>query len=61
MGRPHMKLLALLATLASLTGCAHRTLPALMNHRLSPDLPYCGEIAPTSGPDLPEVLASLET
>ena len=44
-----MKRAASLLLVAVLAGCAHRTLPRLMNHRLSPDLPYCDE-RPASGP-----------
>jgi phosphatidylserine/phosphatidylglycerophosphate/cardiolipin synthase-like enzyme len=45
--------------LFSMTGCAHRVIPPLMKHRLSPDLPYCDDIPPVVGSQLDALVTSL--
>ena len=44
-----LHMLALGWVVVSATACAHRTVPKLLNNRLSPDLPYCEEL-PKPGP-----------
>lgn len=47
--RVSLNMLALGWAVFAVTACAHRTVPKLMNNRLSPDLPYCDEV-PDPGP-----------
>ena len=54
-----MKPVRYLLLIAGLTGCAHRTLPRLMDHRLSPDLPYCDELPPPGPSQLDALVGEL--
>ena len=50
-----MKRLLLLLVIATV-GCGHRTLPKLVGHRLSPDLPYCEDQPKPGPPQLQQML-----
>ena len=52
-------ILALAWTVFAASGCAHRTVPKLMNNRLSPDLPYCAELAQPGPSQLNELVEEL--
>ena len=43
----------------ALWGCAHRTVPKLLNNRLSPDLPYCTDVAPPGPSQLDALVEEL--
>ena len=47
------------AALFCAVGCGHRTLPKLMNHRLSPDLPYCEELAQPGPSQMAELITEM--
>ena len=52
------RLVCILLALGTM-GCAHRTLPKLMNHRMSPDLPFCEELEPPGPSQLSELIDEL--
>ena len=55
-----MQIVAFIVLSLSFLGCAHRTLPRLVNDRLSPNLPYCDEIEASGESQLDALIEELQ-